>query len=126
VNVVLWIIAGLLAAAFLAAGIMKVTQPKEKLASSGMGWAEDFSAGMVKTIGALEVLAAIGLILPAVLGIAPVLVPLAALGLVLMMVGAVVVHVRRHENQAIPINVVLLILAAVVVWGRFGPQSFTA
>ncbi|HEX6360616.1 DoxX family protein [Actinophytocola sp.] len=125
-NVVLWIIAGLLAAAFLAAGVMKATQPKDKLAASGMGWAEDFSPGTLKAIGVLEVLAAIGLILPAVLDIAPVLVPLAALGLVLMMIGAVVVHARRRENQAIPINLVLLVLAAVVAWGRFGPQSFTA
>jgi uncharacterized membrane protein YphA (DoxX/SURF4 family) len=123
-NVVLWIIAGLLAAAFAAAGAMKLTSPKEKLAASGMGWTEDFSAGMVKLIGALEILAAIGLILPAALDIVPVLVPLAALGLVLIMIGAIVTHARRKENQSIGINVVLLLLAAVVVWGRFGPYSF--
>src|SRR5689334_24255448 len=113
-NVVLWIIAGLLAAAFLAAGAMKVSQPKEKLIASGLGWAADFSAGQVKLIGALEVLAAIGLILPAVLDIAPVLVPLAALGLVLMMIGAVVVHARRKEYQGMLPGLVLLVLAAVV------------
>jgi uncharacterized membrane protein YphA (DoxX/SURF4 family) len=123
VNVVLWIIAGLLAVAFGAAGLMKLTQPKEKLAPT-MAYVEDFSAGAVKAIGALELLAAIGLILPAVLDIAPVLVPLAALGLVIVMVGAAVVHARRGENQAIVPNVVLLVLAAVVAWGRFGPYSF--
>ncbi|WP_250002817.1 DoxX family protein [Actinoplanes sp. M2I2] len=123
-NVVLWIIAGLLAAAFLASGVLKIVQPREKLAASGMGWATDFSAGTVKLIGALEVLAAIGLILPAALDIAPVLVPLAALGLVLVMIGAIVVHARRKENQPIGINAVLLILAAIVAWGRFGPYSF--
>jgi uncharacterized membrane protein YphA (DoxX/SURF4 family) len=124
VNIVLWIIAGLLAAAFLASGVMKVMQPKEKLAASGMGWAEDFSAGTIKLIGTLEILAAIGLILPAVLDIVPVFVPLAALGLVLLMASAIVVHSRRKEPQAVGINVVLLLLAAVVVWGRFGPYSF--
>ncbi|HEX2264248.1 MAG TPA: DoxX family protein, partial [Pseudonocardiaceae bacterium] len=60
-NIVLWIIAGLLAVAFAGAGLMKLTQPKEKLAASGMGWTEQFSPGAIKAIGALEVLAAIGL-----------------------------------------------------------------
>ncbi|MCP2244292.1 DoxX family protein [Lentzea aerocolonigenes] len=123
-NIILWIIAGVLAAAFAAAGAMKLTQPKEKLAASGMAWTEDFGTGTVKLIGALEVLAAIGLILPAALGIAPVLVPLAALGLVLVMIGAIVTHSRRKETQVIGVNVVLLLLAAAVVWGRFGPYSF--
>lgn len=123
-NVTLWIIASLLAAAFLAAGLMKTTQSREKLASSGMAWVEDFSPGAVRTIGALEALAAIGLILPAVLDIAPVFVPLAATGLVLTMIGAAVVHARREETQAILPSVVMLILAAVVAWGRFGPYAF--
>jgi uncharacterized membrane protein YphA (DoxX/SURF4 family) len=125
-NVALWIIAGLLAAVFAAAGLMKLAQPKEKLVASGLGWAEDFSAGTVKAIGALEVLAAVGLILPAVLDIVPVLVPLAALGLVLLMAGAILTHARRKENQMIVVNLVLLALAAAVVVGRFGPESFPA
>jgi uncharacterized membrane protein YphA (DoxX/SURF4 family) len=124
-NVALWIIAGLLAVGCLAGGAMKLIQPKEKLAASGMGWVEDFSAGAVKAIGALEVLAAVGLILPAVLGVAPVLVPLAAVGLVLLMIGAIITHLRRHEAQAIVVNLVLLALAVLVAWGRVGPQSFT-
>jgi uncharacterized membrane protein YphA (DoxX/SURF4 family) len=124
VNVVLWIIASLLAVAFVAAGLMKVSQPKEKLAASGMGWVDDFSPRTVKTIGTLEVLAAIGLILPAALGIAPVVVPLAAVGLVLLMAGAAITHRRRKETPMIVGNLVLLALAAVVIWGRFGPYSF--
>lgn len=123
-NIALWIVAGLLAAAFLAAGLMKALRPKEELAKSGLAWVEDFSPGMVKTIGVLEVLAAVGLILPAVLDIAPIFVPLAALGLVLMMIGAVVVHVRRAEFQAIAPSAVLLVLSAFVAWGRFGPHAF--
>lgn len=124
-NVVLWIVAGLLAALFLGAGLSKLTQPHEKLAAS-MGWVEDFSPGTVKLIGALEVLAAIGLILPAALDIVPVLVPLAAVGLVAIMIGAVATHARRKETPMIAVNLVLLALAAVVVWGRFGPWSFSA
>lgn len=123
-NVVLWIVAGLLALAFLGAGFMKLTQPKAQLAAKGLGWTEDYSAGAVKAIGALELLAGIGLVLPALLDIAPVFVPLAALGLGLIMVGAIVVHARRKETKALPINVIFLVLAAVVVWGRFGPYAF--
>jgi uncharacterized membrane protein YphA (DoxX/SURF4 family) len=124
VNVTLWIIASVLAAVFAAAGLMKLSQPKEKLAASGMGWTEQYSPAGVRTIGGLEVLAAIGLILPAALGIAQVLAPLAAVGLVLMMVGAAITHARRHEAPMIIGNVVLLLLAIVVAWGRFGPYSF--
>jgi uncharacterized membrane protein YphA (DoxX/SURF4 family) len=123
-NVVLWIIAGLLAAAFLVAGGMKLTQPKKKLAESGLAWVEDFSPGTVKAIGALEVLGALGLILPTVLDIAPILVPIAATGLAVIMLGAIVTHARRREQQAIVINVILLVLAVVVAWGRFGPYAF--
>lgn len=124
-NVVLWIIAALLAVAFLAAGVTKLVQPKEKLATT-MGWVEDFSPGVIKLIGTLEVLAAIGLILPAALDIAPVFVPLAAIGLIALMIGAAITHARRRETPMIAVNAVLLVLAAVVAWGRFGPYSFTS
>jgi hypothetical protein len=80
---------------------------------------------MLKKIGALEVLAAIGLILPAALDVAPLIVPLAAVGLGLLMVGAVVTHARRGETSTMVINLVLLAVAAVVAWGRFGPHSFS-
>jgi hypothetical protein len=124
-NVVLWVVAGLLAAAFLGSGVLKLSQPKEKLAAAGMGWTDDFSASTVKTIGGLELLAAIGLILPGALGIAAVLVPLAAVGLALIMIAAVITHARRHELPFIAINVVLLALALVVIVGRFGPERFS-
>lgn len=125
-NIALWVIAGLLAAAFLTGGLMKMAQPKEKLAAAGMGFAEDMSTGTVKAVGALEVLAAIGLVVPALLGIAPVLVPLAAIGLALLMIGAAVVHLRRHEVAPLAVNAAILALAVVVAWGRFGAHAFTA
>ncbi|MDQ5853545.1 MAG: DoxX family protein [Chloroflexota bacterium] len=117
-NIALWIVQALLAVAFGMAGIMKLTQPKEKLAAQ-MGWVEDFAPTTVKGIGLLEVLGAIGLILPRLTGILPWLTPLAAIGLVLTMLGAIVTHLRRHENQMIVANVVLLALAAFVAYGRF-------
>jgi uncharacterized membrane protein YphA (DoxX/SURF4 family) len=123
-NIVLWVLAALLAFVFLGAGAMKLTQSKDKLAANpNMAWTEQFSAGTIKLIGLLEVLAAIGLILPAVLGIASALVPLAAVGLVLLMIGAALTHARRKENQAAVVNVVLLVLAAAVAVGRFGPYA---
>lgn len=125
-NLALWIGAGLLAVAFLIAGAGKLIMPKEKIAAKAPSarWVEDFHAGTVKAIGALEILAVVGLILPA-LDIALVLVPLAALGLVVIMVGAVIVRIRRHEFKFIMGNLVLLALAGFVAWGRFRPESFT-
>jgi DoxX-like family len=104
---------------------MKLAQPKEKLAAFGMGWFGDFSAGTVRAVGTVEVLAAAGLLLPAALDVEPILVPLAGVGLVLLMVGAMITHLRRHEAQAIVLNLALLALAVLVAWGRFGLQSFT-
>ena len=125
-NLTLWIIAGLLAAVFLVSSA-KMFVPKEKMAGmhAASRWVEDFSPGALKAIGAVELLAAAGLILPAALDIAPVLVPLAALGGVLLFVGAVIMCLRRGETATIVGDLVYLAMAAFVAWGRFGPESFT-
>ena len=124
-NLALWIVAIVLAAVFAGSGLMKQFVPKDKLASSGQGWAQDFSPTSIRLIGLAEVLGAIGLILPAAVHIAPKLVPLAADGLALVMVGAVVVHARRKEAVNVAVNLVLIALAVFVAWGRYGPYSFT-
>jgi uncharacterized membrane protein YphA (DoxX/SURF4 family) len=126
-NIALWIVAGLLAVVYLLSGGGKLIMPKEKIAAltPSARWVEDFSAGSVKAIGALEVLGAVGLILPALLDIAPVLVPLAALGLALIMTGAVITRIRRHEPKPMVADLIYLALALFVAWGRFfGPESF--
>ncbi|MER7756875.1 DoxX family protein [Kitasatospora sp. NPDC097643] len=123
-NTTLWVIAGVLALVFLAAGLMKISQPREKLAASGMAWTADVSPGAVKTVGAVEVLGAVGLIVPAALGIASALAAWAALGLAATMLGAIVLHLRRKEAAALPVALVLFVLAAEVAWGRFGPYAF--
>jgi hypothetical protein len=126
VNLALWIIAGLLAAVFLLAGSTKLFVPREKLAKApGGGWVNDFSAGFVKTLGAVEILGAIGLILPAALDIAPVLVPLAAVGLATIMVGAAIVELRRHDPKHVLVNLTYLALIVFVASGRFGSHSFS-
>ncbi|GIF67921.1 hypothetical protein Ais01nite_59560 [Asanoa ishikariensis] len=127
-NQTLWIAAGLLAAVALVGGISKTFVPKAKLAAAPGGrWTRNFSVGFVKTLGVVEILAAAGLILPAVVGIAPVLVPVTATCWVLLMVGAMITHLRDdgHRRFAL-LNLAYLALAAFIAWGRFGPESFPA
>jgi hypothetical protein len=125
-NSALWIVAIVLAVVFAGSGLMKLLVAKDKLAKAGQGWAEDFSQSSIRLIGLAEILGAIGLVLPAAVHIAPILVPVAASALVLVMVGAAVVHARRNEAVNVVVNVVLIALAIFVAWGRFGPYSFTS
>jgi len=119
----LWILQWLLAAMFLMAGVMKLMQPKEKLAEK-MGWANDFSSNAVKSIGVAEVLAAIGLVVAPLTDIALIFSPLAATGLVVLMLGAAGVHRRRGETQMLAMTSMLAIVAALVAIGRFGFEAF--
>jgi hypothetical protein len=121
-NIVLWIAAGLLALAFLAAGFGKLSMPKDKLYDQGMTYVEDFSAGQMKGIGAVEVLGAIGLIAPAFVDSVSWLVPTAAAGLTVTMIGAIITHARRKESFAPAL--VLGLLAAFVAIGRFWISPF--
>jgi hypothetical protein len=125
-NLALWIVSGLLAAALLVS-TSKIFVPREKIASVGAAaeWVLDFSPGALRTIGILELLAVAGLILPAVLDIAPVMVPLTAVCVGLLFTGAVIMRLRRSERATVVPDVVYLAMAIFVAWGRFGPESFT-
>ncbi len=116
-NVGLWVVQLLLAAAFLASGLMKLTQPIEAMAAQ-MAWVTSVPAALVRFIGAAEVAGALGLILPSLTRIRPRLTVLAALGLVVVMVLASGTHLSRGEGAMVPINLVLAALAAFVAWGR--------
>jgi len=122
-NITLWVIQVLLAVVMAVTGGIKLTQPRLALAGR-MSWVVDASDAQVKGIGALEVAAAIGLLAPPTLHIATFLTPLAAVGVVCLMIGAMVIHVRIGERNRIWVNVLLLALAAVVAVGRFGPYPF--
>jgi hypothetical protein len=111
-----WIVNGLAAIAFLGAGLMKLARPREALTASGMSWVGDFSSPSVKVIGLAEALGGLGLVLPLLTGIAPILSPIAAVALAVVMVGAIVVHVRRKES-AVPAVVLLVIALAAGVLG---------
>ena len=86
----------------------------------------DFSPGALRAIGSLEILAAAGLILPAALDIAPVLVPVTAVCVALLFTGAVIMRLRRGERATIAADLVYLALALFIAWGRFGPESFVS
>jgi hypothetical protein len=122
-KVGLWVAQGLLAFAFTGAAMMKLTQPWDTLAAS-QAWVKLFSPEVVKLIGAVELLGAIGLIVPSVTRILPVLTPIAAGGLVLTMLGAGATHLRVGEPPVV--NVVLGGLAAFVAWGRFKKAPIAA
>ncbi|QAY72433.1 DoxX family protein [Agromyces protaetiae] len=117
--IVLWIATALLALAFLAAGFMKASTPREKLLPK-MAYMEDLSDGQARVVGVLEVLGALGLVLPAATGVLPWLTPVAAFALVVTMIVGVAIHVRRKE-PFVP-AAVLGVFAAVVGsgWIIFG------
>jgi uncharacterized membrane protein YphA (DoxX/SURF4 family) len=121
-NTAIWIAQGVLAAVFLAAGLMKLTQPRAALQEK-TPYVEDFTDAQIKTIGAVEVLGAIGVVLPAALKVAPILTPIAACGLALTMVVAATTLIRRGEASHVPLNVVMFALAVFVAIERFGPHS---
>jgi VIT1/CCC1 family predicted Fe2+/Mn2+ transporter len=119
VNTFLWIVQGMLAAVFMMTGIMKLVQKKEAMADK-MGFVEDFSQKQVTGIGALELMGAMGLILPWATGILPWLTPIAAVGLAMTMVGAFLTHLRRKELIPMGIvNIVLFSMAIFIAYGRF-------
>ncbi len=119
-NISLWTAQGLLAVVYLVAGGLKVVRSREQLVATGrLDWMKDNSDAAVKAVGAVEILGALGLILPELTGIAPVLTPIAAAGLVVVQILALRVHLLRDERQPLPANVILLLLAAFVAVGRF-------
>ncbi|WP_225801060.1 DoxX family protein [Streptomyces sp. NK15101] len=126
-DLALWIVAGLMAFVCLV-GSAKMFLPRERMAALGASaqWVLEFSPGALRAIGAVELLAAVGLVLPAVLGIAPVLVPVTATGLVLLFVGALATRLRRGERATIAGDAIYLGLCLFLAWGRFGPAAFTA
>lgn len=120
-NIALWVAQGLLAALFFMAGLVKLTTtPESKPAlEEKMAWAKGFSLSTIKLIGGVELLGAIGLILPQLTGILPTLTPLAAAGLVMTMLVAMVVEFRTGDYSKIGLDAVVGSLAVFIAYGRF-------
>lgn len=118
-NISLWVGQVLLAIAFGAAGITKLITPLDQLGEM-MSFVNHSPAWLVTFIGVVEVLGAIGVLLPALTRILPVLTPLAALGFAIIQVLAIGVHALLGETgQTLPINLALLALSVFVAWGRY-------
>ena len=116
-NIALWIVQVLLAAAFIFAGVTKAF--RYEYAHATLPWVKDVPRGLTTFIGVSELLGGLGLLLPALTGILPWLTPLAAAGLALIMLLAIGFHATRREWSAIGFNAVLLLLAVFVAYGRF-------
>ncbi|MEV0158020.1 DoxX family protein [Micromonospora sp. NPDC050686] len=122
-NIALWTTASLLALAFLGSGMTKVVKSRDAVVAV-YPWAEDYSQGHIRLIGAAEVLGAVGLIVPPAVGVLSVLGPIAGAGLAVLMAGAVIVHLRRGETNNVVFPLVLLVPAAALAVLRFGPFAF--
>ena len=116
-NITLWIIQILLAAIFLTAGSIKLVLPVDRL-DKVFDWIDDFTQEKVKLIGAFEILGGLGLFLPGVYSTGPILIPLAAAGLAIIMVLAAITHYNREEKPEMIINIVLFVFLAFIVIGR--------
>jgi uncharacterized membrane protein YphA (DoxX/SURF4 family) len=117
-HIGLWLVQGLLAVMFLMAGAMKITTGQEELIAQGMAWAGRVPPGLILFIGVSEALGALGLILPSALRIQPILTPVAAAALGLVMVLAGAEHAMAGELGAVPVNAVIFGMTAFVAWGR--------
>jgi hypothetical protein len=126
-NLRLWIATGLLAAVLLVS-TSKMFVPRERIAAVGHAgeWVMDFSPGALRMIATLEFFAAAGLILPAALDMAPILVPVTATCVALLFTGATIMRLRRGERKTIVADLVYFAIAVFIAWGRFGPESFAA
>jgi uncharacterized membrane protein YphA (DoxX/SURF4 family) len=117
INITLWIAQIILAAMFIMAGIMKSTQPIEKLSPS-LPWTSQVPELLVRFIGVSELLGAIGLLLPSLLRIKPKLTVWAAAGIATIMLFAILFHISKGETAVIGINIFIALIALFVVWGR--------
>ena len=118
-NIPLWILQVVLALAFLGAGVSHSVVYERSSANPRMVWMTALPTNFVRTIGIVTLAGAIGLILPAVSGVAPWLTPLAAVMLTILMACAIVFHFTRREFPHIAFNAILGVLAGAIAYGRF-------
>lgn len=123
-NIGLWAVQILLAALYGMVGFMKTTQPIPELTAM-MGWPGLVPADFVRFVGLAELAGAAGLILPMLTRIQPRLTVMAAMGLVVLQLGAMVTHVYLGEFSVLPVNIVLLLMAAFVARGRGNSQAIS-
>ncbi|WP_217170127.1 DoxX family protein [Streptomyces sp. AC512_CC834] len=113
-NVAYWIVAALLAAFYLYGGGLKVIRDRDRLRPM-MAWVDSMPMPAVRAVGLVEVLGAAGLLLPPLTGVEPWLALAAAVGFVVLQIGATGVHLRLGDRQ-VALNITLLATAAVTAW----------
>ncbi|HEY4912518.1 MAG TPA: DoxX family protein [Candidatus Dormibacteraeota bacterium] len=118
-NVALWILQVLLGLFFVFHFFVMV-----RPSPGGMKYIVEMPTGLRLFAGIAEGLAGLALVIPPLLHVLTWLTPLAAAGLVVLMLGAIIFHVQRREYPNVGFNAVLGLLAAVIAWGRFGPYHF--
>lgn len=118
-NIILWICQIFLAIVFGYSGAMKSTQLEEKLVEMGQTGVENLPESLIRFIGISEILGTIGIVFPQLTGIVPILTSIAAVGLGCIMIPAAFIHFRRNEKKTVLLNLFLLLLCAVVAFGRF-------
>jgi len=118
-NIIFWIIQVLAAAAFLYSGINKSIYSEEKLVTIGQTGVEGLPMPLTRFIGIIEILGAIGLVLPTALNILPKLTAISAVGFAIIMVLAARIHYHRHEPKNVVNNFILLLLCVLIAWYRF-------
>ena len=114
--IALWIVQGLLGLIFVITGSFKFFQSKEKVIASGGAWAEDFEPGTIKIIAAIELISALLVIVPRILGHGHYLTFIGAASIAVIMTGAIYTHIRRKEYQHAMINSVFLLMALFVAY----------
>ncbi|WP_082519482.1 DoxX family protein [Variovorax sp. Root411] len=124
-NITLWVAQLIVALFFVWAGGMKLMTPINQLAAM-WPWTGELPAGIVRFLGAIDLAGGIGVLLPALTRIKPRLTVLAALGLVVLQICAVIFHASRGEFPALPFNAVLIVFCAFVLWGRSKKIPFQA
>jgi len=124
-NIGIWIAQVILALMMLMSGFMKISTPIAELGKT-MAFVRDVPEGLVRFIGVVEILGAIGLLLPSILRIQPKLTVYAALGVAFIMILAIPFHISRGEVSGLPVNFAILLLAVFVAWGRMKKEPIAS
>jgi hypothetical protein len=126
-NTALWVVAGALAVGFAAGGasLLLMSRTRYRALGPNQHWVDDFTPVHLKAIGSIKLAGALGLVVPALGNVAPVLVPFAATGLMLFMAGAATTRFRRSEWGYMLGDVLFIGAFAFVAWGRLALEPFT-
>lgn len=117
-NTVLWILQSLVAIVFFYSGVNKSIYPEQKLVAKGQTGVDGLPAGLIRFIGISEILGAVGIILPLLLHIFPILTIISAICFAVIMIPAGIIHYKRHEPKNVLTNCVIFIMCVFIVYGR--------